>query len=72
MNTMPLNVAQQLVADRRASYEAVAGRRSLRRLVSRRDTYGAPSATPLPRRAPVAVARRRGGSPEAAPVCTVA
>ena len=54
MNAMPINVARQLVADRRASYEGVALRRRLRRL-SRRPVYEAPvgrvaskSPTPTP------------------------
>jgi hypothetical protein len=40
MNAMPLNVAQQLVADRRASYEGVALRSRLRR-IARRPVYEA-------------------------------
>ena len=48
MNAMPMNVAQQLVADRRASYEGFASRRRLR-LLSRRAVYEAASETPVVR-----------------------
>src|SRR5260370_737425 len=41
MNAKPINVARQLVADRRASYEGDALRRRLRRL-SRRPVYEVP------------------------------
>jgi hypothetical protein len=53
MNAMPMNVAQQLVADRRASYEGFAARRRLR-MLSRRAVYEATSETSVAPRAAVA------------------
>ncbi|MGZ4241832.1 MAG: hypothetical protein ACXVQ7_09525, partial [Actinomycetota bacterium] len=49
MNAMPMDLAQQLVADRRASYEGFAARRALRRL-ARRPVYVAAGDAPVTRR----------------------
>jgi hypothetical protein len=59
MNAMPMNVAQQLVADRRASYEGFASRRRLR-MLSRRAVYEASEtsgAHPAPAATPAAGSR---------------
>ena len=55
MFAMPLVIAQQLVADRRASYENVAAQHRFRRRASRRPVDDLVGATPLPRRAPLVV-----------------
>jgi hypothetical protein len=64
MNAMPMNVAQQLVADRRASYEGFASRRRLR-MLSRRAVYEAASQTPVAHSgaAPTADDSRVGSTP---------
>lgn len=72
MNAMPINVARQLVADRRASYEGVALRRRLRRL-SRRPVYEAPihqvaSKSSVPTPAVVTIAESPEQSPAKVPV----
>lgn len=72
MFVMPINVAQQLVADRRASYEAVAFRRHFRRSLSRRVEAAAPSATTVSSQAPRAIVDLRDDMSESVSACTVA
>jgi hypothetical protein len=85
MNAMPLNVAQQLAADRRASYEGAALRRRLRRLArgpvseaqgkpaarnaARRDRVGG---APVPTAPEITIAEPAEHAPEDAPVGSVA
>ncbi len=71
MYPMPTNEAQQLVAERRASYEAVAFRRHFRRLLSREVAHPAPSGTVTAHRSAVTVVARRDSS-AAAPTSKVA
>jgi hypothetical protein len=61
MNAMSMDLAQQLVADRRASYEGFAARRRLRRL-SRRPVYVAASTAPVTRREAVLTTPDSAGS----------
>ncbi len=55
MYAMPIIVAQQLVSDRRARYEAVAGQHRLRRLVSRRSAVDNARPVPQPRPATISL-----------------
>jgi hypothetical protein len=71
MFVMPINIAQQLTADRRAAYEDVAARHRLHRLVSRRPGADGVLAASRPRAAVIA-APRRVASAEAVGVCKVA
>jgi hypothetical protein len=72
MFVLPSNVSQQLVADRRASYEAVAFRRQFRRLLSRGVEATAPSATTVSNHRVGAVVDLRDGVPESVSASKVA
>lgn len=71
MYPMPINGARQLVAEKRASYEAIAFRRQFRRFVSRQVAQDAPNGTLVARRTPMTVATR-GAAAEVPAVCKVA
>ncbi|MCU1465431.1 MAG: hypothetical protein JWM72_1359 [Actinomycetia bacterium] len=71
MNAMPMNVAQQLVADRRASYEGFASRRRLR-MLSRRAVYEAANEAPVARPLATTAGDSRVGSTPGAAALTVA
>jgi len=71
MYPMPTNEAQQLVAERRSSYEAIAFRRHFRRFLTRHVTQPAPSATHTAYRSPVTLVARRDDT-SALPTCKVA
>ena len=71
MFSMPITFTEQLVADRRSSYEAVATRSRLRRLFSH-PASEAGTDRRMPRLAPVPVAAPRPYPAQDAPVRTVA
>jgi hypothetical protein len=63
MFVMPINVAEQLVTDRRVSYEAVAFRHHFRRYLARQVEYTAPTPTAGPRQDAGAVVDLRDTRP---------
>ena len=71
MYPMPINEAQQLVAEKRASYEAVAFRHRVRHFLTRHVAQGAPNGTLVSRRRAMTVVTRTA-SAEAPAVCKVA
>jgi hypothetical protein len=71
MYPMSIDLAQQLVADRRASYEAVAFRHHFRRYLTRHATHPSLSGARPAEQSPVTLVARHDGAP-ASPASKVA
>ena len=71
MYPMPTNEAQQLVAERRSSYEAIAFRRHFRRYLTRHVTQPALSGRRTAQHSPMTLVARPDDT-SAVPTCKVA